>query len=103
MSMGERAMTNGEKFKEVFGFGVDGSRVIAVNSTWWDCEFQNSKPITNADLIRTMSDEELAEFLLNRDLDVVEKASKSVGFTYKVDRERCLVNVIDWLKQEAEE
>ena len=39
-------MTNGEKFKEVFGFGADGSRVIAVNATWWDCEFQNSKPIT---------------------------------------------------------
>ncbi len=39
-------MTNGEKFKSVFGFGIDGSKVIAVNSTWWDCEFQNSKPIT---------------------------------------------------------
>ena len=37
-------MTNGEKFKETFGFGVDGSRVIAVNATWWDCEFQNRKP-----------------------------------------------------------
>ena len=42
-------MTNGEKFKEVFGFGADGSRVIAVNATWWDCEFQNRKPITKAD------------------------------------------------------
>ena len=42
-------MTNGEKFKEVFGFGADGSRVIAVNTTWWDCEFQNRKPITKAD------------------------------------------------------
>lgn len=39
-------MTNSEKFKEVFGFGADGSRVIAVNSTWWDCEFQNRKSIT---------------------------------------------------------
>ena len=58
-------------------------------------------PKTNADRIRAMTDEELAEFLLNRDLGVVEKASKAVGFTYKVDREPCLVNVIDWLKQEA--
>ncbi len=57
--------------------------------------------MTNADKIRLMSDEELAEFLLNRDLDVVEKASKAVGFTYKFDRESCLVNVIDWLKEEA--
>lgn len=55
----------------------------------------------NGDAIRAMSDEELAEFLLNRDLNVVEKSSKAVGFTYKVDREPCLVNVLDWLKQEA--
>ena len=57
-------MTNGEKFKEVFGFGADGSRVIAVNAIWWDCEFQNSKSITNADRIRPMSDEELRELLV---------------------------------------
>lgn len=38
-------MTNGEKFKEVFGFGADGSRVIAVNAAWWDCEFQNRNPM----------------------------------------------------------
>ena len=61
----------------------------------------DAKPITNADRIRAMTDEELAEFLLNRDLGVVEKASKAAGFTYKVDRETCLVNVIDLLKQEA--
>ena len=58
-------MTNGEKFKEVFGFGADGSRVIAVNATWWDCDFQIRKPKTNADHIRSMSDEELAEVLHN--------------------------------------
>ena len=53
-------MTNGEKFKDVFGFGADGSRVISVNSTWWDCDFQIRKPKTNADRIRSMTDEELA-------------------------------------------
>ena len=58
-------MTNGEKFKEVFGFGADGSRVIAVNKTWWDCDFKNSKPITNADRIRNMDDYDLAIFLEN--------------------------------------
>lgn len=63
--------------------------------------FVEPKPITNAGRIRSMTDEELAEFLLNRDLNDVEKASKAVGFTYKVDRERCLANVIDWLKEEA--
>lgn len=56
-------MTNGEKFKEVFGFGADGSRVIAVNATWWDSEFQNRKPVTKADRIRTMTDVELDKFL----------------------------------------
>ena len=61
-----------------------------------------NKPQTNADRIRAMTDEELAEFLLNRDLDVVEKASKAAGFTYKVSREECLKNVLDWLKQEAQ-
>lgn len=61
------------------------------------------KPQTNGDNFRAMTDEELAEFLLNRDLAIVEKASKAVGFTYKVDRESCLVNVIDWLRQEAKD
>lgn len=59
-------MTNGEKFEAVFGFGADGSRVIAVNSTWWDCQFQDSKPFTNADRIRSMTDEELAEWIFDR-------------------------------------
>ena len=48
-------MTNGEKFKEVFGFGADGSRVIAVNSTWWDSEFQNRKPM-NDELVKRLRD-----------------------------------------------
>lgn len=48
-------MTNGEKFKQTFGFGVDGSRVIAVNSTWWDCEFQNSKPMSD-ELVKRLRD-----------------------------------------------
>jgi len=48
-------MTNGEKFKEVFGFGADGSRVIAVNATWWDSEFQSAR----ADCIRAMMDARL--------------------------------------------
>jgi len=49
-------MTNGEKFKEVFGFGADGSRVIAVNETWWDCEFQNRKSVTKKEKGGNMSE-----------------------------------------------
>ena len=48
-------MTNGEKFKEVFGFGADGSRVSAVKSTWWDSEFQNRKPM-NDELVKRLRD-----------------------------------------------
>ena len=77
------------------------------NEICWSCvamggagNYKESK--THGDQLRAMTDEELAEFLLNRDLDVVEKASKAAGFTYKVDREQRLVNVIDWLKQEVE-
>ena len=65
-------------------------------------EMRVGTDMTNADHIRSMTDEELAEFLLNRDLDIVEKASKAVGFTYKVDRESGLVNVIAWLREEGE-
>ena len=79
-------MTNGEKFKKVFGLGADGSRVIAVNAIWWDCEFQDSKPFTNADRIRAMTDEELADFLQRKmDAEVV----------------RGWKSWFDWLKQEA--
>lgn len=84
-------MTNGEKFKEVFGFGADGSRVIAVNATWWDCEFQNRKPITKADCIRAMSDEELAGWLA--DHPVVSEYDEN-NPQHKA--------WLDWLKQEAE-
>jgi hypothetical protein len=74
----------------------------ADNEYCFACDNGNHfKPKTNADRIRAMTDEELAEFLLNRDLNIVEKASKAVGFTYKVDREQCLVNVIGWLKEEV--
>lgn len=75
-----------------------------VTAFYYDRKIENheGEPHSNADRIRAMTNEELAEFLLNRDLDVVEKASKAAWFTYKVDREACLVDVIDWLKQEVE-
>lgn len=83
-------MTNGEKFKEVFGFGADGSRVIAVNKTWWDCDFQNSKPITNADRIRSMSDEELA-----KKISGIESFALTCGGGWPPEK------WLDWLRQEA--
>lgn len=58
---------------------------------------------SNADRIRAMSDEELAQFIWNRDIDIVEKASVAGRFTFTVDREKCFKNVLDWLKAEVEE
>ena len=60
-------------------------------------------PMTNADRIRAMSDEELAQFIWNRDIDIVEKSAVAGHFTFTVDREECFKNVLDWLKKEAEE
>ena len=92
-------MTNGEKFKEVFGFGADGSRVIAVNATWWDCEFQNRKPITNADLIRSMADEELADKLEEIQL----QAAKAYGNDDLLLKGELKEYWLEWLRKEGEQ
>ena len=78
-------MTNGEKFKEVFGFGADGSRVIAVNSTWWDCEFQNSKSMSD-ELVKRLRDaatmsEALAILLPHSEGNVTAKLYKEAADT----------------------
>lgn len=75
-------------------------------SCYWDGVIGHDPPNwkgpTNADRIRAMTDEELAEFLWNRDIDIIEKASKATGFTFTVDRKQCLKNVLDWLREEGE-
>lgn len=58
---------------------------------------------SHADKVRTMSDEELAEFLWNRDIQIVERASKAVGFNYNYDEAQCTQNILDWLKSPVEE
>lgn len=92
-------MTNGEKFKEIFGFGADGSRVIAVNATWWDCEFLNRKSVTKkekegnmtkADIIRQLNDDELAILLYFATWES-EKNNMSIDQWLK------------WLKEEVED
>ena len=61
-----------------------GYKVEECNQT--DCPYR-TEPITNADRIRAMSDEEMAEFLYTEFLD--EEGSKS--------------RITEWLKQPAEE
>ena len=94
-------MTNGEKFKDVFGFGADGSRVIAVNSTWWDCDFQIEKPKTNADRIRSMTDEELAEWFVKVQDDIADYYDK--GHSIAPEMPTFKESWLDWLKQEAQD
>lgn len=92
-------MTNGEKFEAVFGFGADGSRVIAVNSDWWDCDFRIGKPQTNADRIRSMTDEELEDFLDRWGLGDINYSKTFCDMCEgQFDCHECR---LDWLKQEA--
>lgn len=73
---------------------------------WWDCEFQNSKPVTNADRIRSMSDEELAgkfeEVQFNTICwhSVEVRAYGNDGLLLKGELKGFW---LDWLKQEVEE
>ena len=57
---------------------------------------------TNADKIRSMTDEELADFLWHRDIQIVERASKVAGFNYSYDEAQCIQNIKDWLKATVE-
>lgn len=69
---------------------------------YWDCDvtiqhemccgFAN---MTNADRIRTMSDEELANFLTN--------FSNNGGWTTEIGRKSCYKTITDWLQQSEEE
>lgn len=62
-----------------------------------DCPQEISKPITNADYIRAMSDEELAEFI---GCDPMYNICPN---DCQNDSDRpCKVCALDWLKQEME-
>ena len=68
----------------------------------WDCKINPAvcenmtRPVmTNADKIRAMTDEEIAVFLLNRDVCDRRSDSECRSFTCK----KCMLN---WLQQPAE-
>ena len=58
--------------------------------------------MTNAKKIRAMTDEELAEYLWNRDVGILNEVKRSSGITYKYDSNKCKEDIYRWLKQEAE-
>lgn len=75
-----------------------GCKKYSHNSDCKECE-PDYKP-TNADRIRAMSDEELAEFF-NKFDNICGMCSKNIG-CFIVDTDRCKKNILDWLQSEAE-
>ena len=60
---------------------------------------KDTKVLTNGDRIRAMSDEELAEFIVDFELcDVCSKECNAL-----IDNEDCDQQLLKWLKQPAEE
>ena len=72
----------------------DGYKVDECNHT--DCPYR-TEPVTNADRIRAMSDEELAEMLWKNGRNY-----RSVCADPVVDYNEHRDNLIEWLKQPAE-
>ena len=66
-----------------------------------DCQYR-MEPMTNADYIRSMSDEELAVFLdriIGRCLDCAENAKNESCQIYKERRYCRSQDILEWLKQ----
>lgn len=59
-----------------------------IGTTLWCIEWQPKKPQTNADRIRSMTDEELAEFISGK--------ARTFGEEYEG-----YMSALDWLKQEV--
>ena len=94
-----------------------GGRVRSI-SIGWKCErcqgfidmrgeFHQHKeepfmpPMTNADRIRAMSDEELAEFLAEEQFRIANTVFQTVG--YGLEKQAIYARRLDWLQQPAEE
>lgn len=81
---------------------------------WRKWNAMHTKPITNADRIRAMTDEELATFLTNNQVEVFRRVVKemcsllNVPFPYEeltkevtAEYEEMKKEQLEWLKQEA--
>lgn len=66
------------------------------------CGNEEPKPVTNADRIRAMNDEKLAELMEDKgDCPPIECPHDGEGA--KVTRLDCMACWLDWLKQEADD
>ena len=68
----------------------------------------NPKPITNADYIRSMTDEELADFYFRHSWGIADQWCTPSGercrhedLMKKMDEPQCKLCFLDWLKQEV--
>ena len=57
--------------------------------------------MTNADHIRAMTDEELAEYILKREIGIVDRLSQLQVFIYNFDAEKGKRDLLKWLKREV--
>ena len=60
-------------------------------------------PMTKADKIRAMSDEELAEFLTAQQMRLLRKASELFDFPLLINDDQLSAMWLDWLREEATE
>lgn len=63
----------------------------------------NPDIITNADRIRAMSDEELAKTIYGMQKDLCKHFAEAVGYTEPLEFDEDAPDILDWLKQTAEE
>lgn len=80
---------------------IDGRSVY--NASDYTCDqYRPVKPLTNADRIRQMTDEELASFI---DIYNIEEICKTrcavVNYQDCMAGEKCKGNILAWLKQEV--
>ena len=61
------------------------------------------KPMTNADKLRSMTDKELAEFLMTQQMKLLRKVSELFDFPLLINEEQEGSMWLDWLRQEARE
>ena len=70
-----------------------------------ECDYFNQQvihaPLTNADRIRAMSDEELAEFLAEEQFRIANVVFQTVG--YGLEKQAIYAQRLGWLQKPAEE
>ena len=59
------------------------------------------RTVTKADLIRAMSDEELAEFVAQQRFCAISPMADELGIDITQMFVKCRDNMLDWLRQEA--